>query len=374
MVRWLTCTHVVAGGEVQLGRQDRSNTAAREARSNEIRDGNTFVCSEHERLHLAGFRTKLQESDVPHLQAYWFPMRGPVLDREEYIEQEYFFRVYRERLMENVPSQEILKTISEEILATTRLPMAIDFMRAEILHSGKISTAMFRLPHYFAPFQAYVISRAEEDDSRFEQLTALKILESEARYRSTSASMPGLFIFQLECIARNRLGYSEGLKMMAADPLYSEEWGRWITRLAGSLGERELAEIVYGASQHLLNRRATTRSPGGAAAPKTEEPAPEKVPTALFGDQEGRIAKANIGRDPLYFFAALQRQLSYPAVPRSNQAEADENKKLPPFLEARLNKIEQRLKITEMEAKGGIDLTRFYKQPDGETPKFESMP
>ena len=127
--------------------------------------------------------------------------------------------------------------------------------------------------------------------------------------------MPGLFIFQLECIARNRLGYSEGLKMMAADPLYSEEWGRWITRLAGSLGERELAEIVYGASQHLINRRATTRSPGGAAAPK-----------------------------------------------------------LPPFLEARLNKIEQRLKITEMEAKGGIDLTRFYKQPDGETPKFESMP
>ena len=56
-------------------------------------------------------------------------MRGPVLDREEYIEQEYFFRVYRERLLENVPSQEILKTISEEILATTRLPMAIDFMR-----------------------------------------------------------------------------------------------------------------------------------------------------------------------------------------------------------------------------------------------------
>jgi hypothetical protein len=35
-------------------------------------------------------------------------MRGPVLDREEYIEQEYFFRVYRERLLENVPSQEIL--------------------------------------------------------------------------------------------------------------------------------------------------------------------------------------------------------------------------------------------------------------------------
>ena len=54
------------------------------------------------------------------------------LSREEHIEQEYFFRVYRERLEENVPSQEILNTVHEEILSTTRLPMAIDFMRAEI--------------------------------------------------------------------------------------------------------------------------------------------------------------------------------------------------------------------------------------------------
>lgn len=275
--------------------------------------------------------------------------------------------------MENVPSQEILKTIAEEILATTRLPMAIDFMRAEILHSGKISTAMFRLPHYFAPFQAFVISRAEEDESRFEQLTALKILESEAHFRAVSPSMPGLFIFQFECIARNRLGYGEGLKAMMADPLYSEEWSRWIARLAASLGERELAEIVYAASQHFQNRRSSARSPVEKAAAKTEEGSSASVPIELFGDQEGRIAKANIGRDPLYFFAALQRQLNYPAVPRSSQ-EADEDKKLPPFLEARLNKIEQRLKITEMEVKGGIDLTRFYKQPDGETPKLSDLP
>jgi hypothetical protein len=161
---------------------------------------------------------------------------------------------------------------------------------------------------------------------------------------------------------------------MMADPLYSEEWGRWIARLAASLGERELAEIVYGASQHFQNRRNTARSPGEKAAAKTEEGSSPAVPVALFGDQEGRIAKANIGRDPLYFFAALQRQLNYPAVPRSSQAEADEDKKLPPFLEARLNKIEQRLKINEMEVKGGIDLTRFYKQPDGETPKLSDLP
>lgn len=66
-------------------------------------------------------------------------MSTPPLDREEYVEQEYFFRVYRERLLESVPSQEILQTIHEELLATTRLPLAIDFLRAEILHHGRIS-------------------------------------------------------------------------------------------------------------------------------------------------------------------------------------------------------------------------------------------
>ena len=103
------------------------------------------------------------------------------MPREEYIEQEYFFRVYRERLQDNMPSQEILKTVHEEILSTTRLPMAIDFLRAEILHSGRISEAMARLPHYFAPFQTFVISRAEDDVSRFDQITALEILEREAK-------------------------------------------------------------------------------------------------------------------------------------------------------------------------------------------------
>ena len=90
-------------------------------------------------------------------------MSTVMLDREEYVEQQYFFRIYRERLQQNVPSQEILQTIQEEILATTRLPLAIDFLRTEILHTGRISDAMARLTHYFTPFQAFVMSRAEDD-------------------------------------------------------------------------------------------------------------------------------------------------------------------------------------------------------------------
>jgi len=84
-------------------------------------------------------------------------MPSSPLDREEYVEQEYFFRVYRERLQESVPSREILQPIHDELLATTQLPLAIDFLRAEILHHGRSSGAMTRLAHYFAPFQAFVI-------------------------------------------------------------------------------------------------------------------------------------------------------------------------------------------------------------------------
>ncbi|MFY9254852.1 MAG: hypothetical protein WAO83_15480 [Fuerstiella sp.] len=279
------------------------------------------------------------------------------MPREEYIEQEYFFRVYRERLQQNMPSQDILKTVHEEILSTTRLPMAVDFMRAEILHTGRIGTAMARLAHYFTPFQTYVISMAEEEVSRFDQITALEILEREARYRADNGMPAGVFVYQLECLSRNRLGYSEGLKAMAGDTCYDADWKKWILSLRNALGVSELSELIYRVSDHIWTRQQLeSRVPVDPNAPR---------PRTLFGEQEGRIARANIGRDPLYFFSALQRQLNYPKVPLSKQI-FDE--KLPPFLEARLTKIEQRMKIVEMEQKGGIDLTRFYKKPDDTEP------
>ncbi len=282
------------------------------------------------------------------------------MPREEYIEQEYFFRVYRERLQENMASQDILKTVHEEILSTTRLPMAVDFLRAEILHTGRISDGMARLSHYFTPFQTYVISMAEEDASRFDQITALEILEREARYRADSGRPAGVFIYQLECISRNRLGYSEGLKAMAGDTCYDADWKKWILGLRNALGITELSELIYRVSDHVW-----TRQQQESRTPRNPD---EPLPRTLFGEQEGRIARANIGRDPLYFFAALQRQLNYPKVPLSKKT-FDE--KLSPFLEARLNKVEQRLKIVEMEQKGGIDLTRFYKKSeDSQPPAF----
>lgn len=69
------------------------------------------------------------------------------LDREEYIEQAYFFRTFRERLEQNVATQDILTSVHEEILSTTRLPMALEFLRGEVVLNGRIGEAMARLPH-----------------------------------------------------------------------------------------------------------------------------------------------------------------------------------------------------------------------------------
>jgi hypothetical protein len=273
----------------------------------------------------------------------------PVLDREEYIEQAYFFRVFGDRLQESLPAQEILADIKEEILATTKLPIAIDVLRGELMHAGQLSVAMEHLPHYFAPFQAFVMKKAEEERTKFDPRTALLILEREAKYRSETATPSGLFVYQFECLARNRLGYERGLEAIANDPLYDATWKEWIKKMNRQLGEKEFADLIYYRSEWFVEERRRRGHSGYQPS----------VPV-LFGRQEGRIAQANRGKDPLYLFAALQRQLGYPAVPR---ARPTEQSTLSPQLEARLQRIEKRIHLLEAEAQGKLDLKPFYQAP-----------
>ena len=63
-----------------------------------------------------------------------------ILEREEYIEQSYFFRVWRERLADNVPTQDILGRIHDEFLSRTRLPLAIQFLGTELKHTGLLAS------------------------------------------------------------------------------------------------------------------------------------------------------------------------------------------------------------------------------------------
>src|SRR5436305_7523609 len=109
-----------------------------------------------------------------------------VLDREEYIEQAYFFRILRERVMENMAIQDVLTHIHEEILSTTRLPLAIQFLATEIKHTGLLSSGFARLAHYFTAFQAFTMQQTEEEKKRFSIDVALLILEREALYRAGS--------------------------------------------------------------------------------------------------------------------------------------------------------------------------------------------
>lgn len=277
-----------------------------------------------------------------------------MLDREEYIEQAYFFRTMRERLAQDTAAQELLEGIGEEVLATTRLPIAIGFLAGELQLHGKLGEGMARLSHYFTPFQAFVVQKAEEDKSRLDFRIALELLEREAEYRAAETpQLAALFVFQFECIARNRLGYDHGLLAVSKDPFYSPEWSSWIARIRFELGTTDFAELVYARSQQWVEdvRKRTGQS---------EFVAPYPI---LFEQQAGRIAKANFGKDPLFMFAALQRQLGYPAVPRPEPARS--RSVLDPVVDTRFQRLEARLALLEQEQKGGLDLTPFMKGPQG---------
>lgn len=278
-------------------------------------------------------------------------MATPHLDREEYVEQAYLFRTFRERLEQNVPSQEILASIGEEILATTKLPLALDFLKGELLLTGRIGDGMDRLRHYFTPFQAFVMSKAEEEGAKFDQKTALLILQRLAEYLAESPTPAGLFIYQFECIARNRLGYDDGMAAMAEDPLFDDDWRSWILKIRRQLGTTEFADLIYYRSEHWLQERRR----------RSGDPDYQPSYPLFFGAQEGRIAKANRTRNPLYMFAALQRQLGYPAVPKPQPKPA--KPPIHPALEHRLQRLEQRLKLLESEVKGEFDLSQFYADP-----------
>lgn len=277
------------------------------------------------------------------------PVPAPLLDREEYVEQAYFFRVYRQRIEDGIPAQEALRSIREELLATTKLPFAIDFLAAEMQLHGRFGEGMGKLSHYFTPFQTFVTQRAEAEEAKFEMRMALRILEREAEYRAQSPQPQALFIYQFECLARNRLGYDTGLSAVAEDGLYSADWREWIAGLRRQLGETDFADLIYLRSQHQVDE----------VRRRTHDPDFQPRAAVLFGAQEGRIAKAHRGKDPLFMFAALQRHLGYPAVPRP--APGRTKPLFDPQVEFRFQRVENRIALLESEVKGGIDLSQFYK-------------
>jgi len=272
-----------------------------------------------------------------------------LLERDEYIEQAYFYRTLRERLEQGASTQEILGAIRQELLSTTKLPMALDFIAGELRFTGEFGTAMSRLAHYFTSFQAFVVQEAERPEGRLDFRIALQILEREAEYRAKGLSLQGVFLYQFETLCRNRLGYDQGLQAVAGDPAYDEAWREWIGTVRRQVGIVDVADMIYVRSEHFRNVRGEPDKP------------------ILFGEKEGKIALANRRKDPLYLFAALARHLGYPEVPRS-KLQASESQMVM-LLQRRVERLETRIKLLEEELRGGINLDRFTVKPPEEPEK-----
>lgn len=271
----------------------------------------------------------------------------PALDREEYIEQAYFFRAFRERVQENLPAQEVLERLHEEILATTRLPYAIQFLATELKHTGELASGFARLSHYFTAFQTFVIGQAEREGQRFALPTALLVLERLAIYMSGTPSPAGLFVYQFETLARNRLGYGEGLTAMSGDQLFDLHWKSFLEQVRRHIGDYDFADMVFVRSEIYLTEHRKQN-------PDYVAPAPP-----LFGEKEGKIARANRGRDPLFLFAALQRQLNYPEVPRPRPK--DDSQARMEAIQTKMREMEARIRLLESEMRGQVDLSQFGK-------------
>ena len=277
-----------------------------------------------------------------------------MLAREEYIEQAYFFRTLLERIGQNIPLQELMAQVKYELLASTKLPLAIDYLLGELKHSGKMNGGMSVLKHYFVPFQTFLVAEAETDRGRFDYRTALQILAAESHYRTVEQfSAAGLFFFQFEATSRNRLSYDRGLTAMSEDPAYPAEWQEWLLILRRQLGLVDLADMIFVRSQLYFDRRQRFG----------DEPAEAPI---LFGLPEGKIANSNRRKDPLFLFSAMQRHLGYPAVPKLEAI--DPLPSLVPLLQRRIERLELRIKLMEEEQRGSLDITKYYRSGKAVTP------
>ncbi|MBY0461000.1 MAG: hypothetical protein K2V38_27075 [Gemmataceae bacterium] len=270
-----------------------------------------------------------------------------VLDREEYVEQAFLFRTVRERVADNQPAQEVFRRVADELLSSTRLPLAAQFVATELRHTGLVASGFAKLPHYFTAFQAFVVRQAEDEKSRLPMPTAFLILEREAQYKADRPTKPGLFVYQFEALARNRLGYLDGLDAMTRDPHYDAHWRDYFDYLTRQVGEIDFCDLVY------------LRSELFALDERRKNPAFEPPWAIIFGEKEGKIAKASRKRDPLYLFAALQRQLGYPEVPRFRIRDDAATKM--DIMQTKMRELEMRIKLLESEARGSVDLSQFGK-------------
>jgi hypothetical protein len=120
--------------------------------------------------------------------------------------------------------------------------------------------------------------------------------------------------------------------------------------LRARLGDVDFADLIFVRSEHFVQERR-----------RVNPDFTPKFPT-LFGEKEGKIARANRGRDPRFLFSALQRQLGYPEVPRPRRPDELESRVL--LLEQKIAQLENRLKVAESEIQQDVDLSQVLIKPE----------
>src|SRR4029078_11707353 len=166
--------------------------------------------------------------------------------------------------------------------------MAIDFLLGELRHEGVLGPAMARLPHYFTPFQAFIVQESENDRLRFDLRVGLGILWRGAEYRAADPTRPGLFLYQFEVLCRNRLGYDRGLDAIARDPAFTGIWRDWIMKLRRQIGMVDIADVIYVHSEYYWQRqRGNSSAPEPLSGRDPEQSTSDMEASILFGEREG---------------------------------------------------------------------------------------
>ena len=279
-----------------------------------------------------------------------FMTTAPVLDREEYIEQAYFFRASASGSPTTCRPRTSSPRLHEELLTTTRLPYAVQFLAAEIKHTGPARQRVREAAALLHPFQAFVIRQAEEEKQRFPMADGAAGAGTRGRVPGRAADQPGLFVYQFETIARNRLGYIDGLAAMAADPLYDADWRATSTSSAGRSATSTSRDLVYLRSELYVTeqRRANPAyEPSRAAALRRE------------GGEDRQGQPRPRPAVPVRRAAAATRLPRGAAVTQRDDGKTRSWSKI----ETKLRELETRLKLAEGELRGNIDLSQFGK-PD----------
>ena len=149
-----------------------------------------------------------------------YPMNTP--RSGGYVEQAYFFRTFLKRMADNMPAQEVLESLHQELLSSTRMPMAIQFLATEIKHSGLLATGLERLPHYFTKFQAFSSPEAEDEGRRIIMPTA-RSSSSRRRRNQANPDRPGCSSTSSKHSSEPPR-YLDGIIAMEDDPLYDADW------------------------------------------------------------------------------------------------------------------------------------------------------